>query len=393
MKRILLAGFIFGLMCLISSQGVAAEAKTETLRIGALLHLSGGAALWGIPTLRACELMTEKINREGGIKTGNAKFNVELVKADDKSNYNDSVAQANRLIFNENVRYIVGPIISGCVLAILPVTQANKVMVFGFSDSPKILGPDKQYSFRPLPTFRERIPAVYSYMRQNRPEIKKVALIGPNDESGWGNSDIAKNEAKQYGLEVVFEDFAQRGTADFFPVLTRMMAKKPDLLIPHAFPEGEVALILQQSHQLGYKGLSVGTTPYNPEGLLAKAGAEAVEGFMFLAPDLTGPASTPGMREFHRNYVEKYKIFDPVAVAGYPYLWIIKLAIEKAGTCETQAVAKAMESLDGEMPYGRFAFGGLKTYGARHQIIYPIFLSQFKGGKWVYLGGPVPDVP
>ena len=70
-----------------------------------------------------------------------------------------------------------------------------------------------------------------------------------------------------------------------------------------------------------------------------------------------------------------------------------KMAIEKAGSLDTTAVAKAMENLEGEYPYGRFSMGGVKTYGSRHQISEPIFFSEIKNGALVGLGSVTPPVP
>jgi len=35
----------------------------------------------------------------------------------------------------------------------------------------------------------------------------------------------------------------------------------------------------------------------------------------------------------------------------------------------------------GKWPYGPFSMGGIKTYGAKRQIIYPVAISQIKDGK------------
>jgi branched-chain amino acid transport system substrate-binding protein len=257
-----------------------------------------------------------------------------------------------------------------------------------------VLGSDKHYSFRLSPSFSERVPALYMYLNKQRGDAKKVAFVGPNDETGWGNSKVAKDYAKEYGLDVVFEDFVQRGTNDFFPVLTKVMSKNPDVIIPLAFPPGETTLLLQQAHQLGYKKIMIAPAYFDPNLLIAKAGPEAVEGFVFLAPDMTGPSSTAGMRELYKGYNEKYKEeYNPIAFPGYVFLWVLKMAIEKAGTLDTTVVAKTMENLEGEMPYGRFSMGGAKTYGAKRQIVYPIFLSQFKNGKAEFIQSFTPPVP
>ena len=366
-------------------------AQTNVIKVGALLPLSGGAATWGIPSLRALELMTDKINVEG-VKVGGIKYQMELVKADTKSNFDAALAQANKLIFDDKVKFINGPIISGEVLAILPVTEANKVIVMPYAASPKVIGPDKFYSFRLYPSVRESMLGFYSFLNKQRPDVKTIGLIGPNDESGWDNSKLAKDLVKDFGLQVTFEDFVQRGTTDFFPLLTKMVAKNPNAVLFHATPGGMTALLLQQGSQLGYKGLVMVPSHQDPSLLIEKAGAAAAEGCILTTPDFA--TGTEEMKEVYKNYQEKYKEkFDPIVNVGYPMLWILKLAIEKANSIDTTAVAKSMENLEGEMTYGHFSLGGVKTYGAKRQIIYPVAISQIKEGKLVNISFVMPPVP
>jgi len=384
--KILLA-LALSLPVLMAVQVQGAQQKTETLRVAVLTPLSGGGSQWGMCTLRSYELMAEKINREGGIKANDKIYMVELVKADTKTNATEALNQANRLVFEEKVQYIFGPIITSCTLAIQPVTEKNKVIIMNQSYSPKVLGPDKPYTFRLYASGHERIGAIYDFLNKRYPKVKTIGLIGPNDESAWGTSKVAKDKAPSYGLEVTFEDYVQRGTNDFFPVLTKMVAKKPDALIPHSATPGATALLLQQSYQLGYKGLLISPSHYDPKMLVEKAGAEAVEGFIFQTPDEDYPQNPPGVKEMIDNYVAKYKeTFNPITAATYPMLQVLKMAIEKAGTLETTAVVKAMESLEGDYAFGHFSMGGLKTYGINHQINEPIFMSMLTKGKLKGLG-------
>jgi branched-chain amino acid transport system substrate-binding protein len=192
-------------------------------------------------------------------------------------------------------------------------------------------------------------------------------------------------------LEVVTEDFYQRGTTDFFPMLTKMLLKNPQAIIPLTVPPGDSALLLQQARQLGYKGMVVSPNFSDYKLLVAKAG-EAADGYIFPSPDFTGSMATPKTREFYKNYEEKYKeAFNILAITGYPGPWVIKMAIEKAGTLDSTAVAKAMENVEGEYPWGYFSMGGLKTYGAKHQIVEPIWLTTIRKGEPLSLGYvPVP---
>jgi branched-chain amino acid transport system substrate-binding protein len=391
----LLIGFAaFAIILSVPSSIGATETEMETLKMGVLLSFSGGYGPWGHGCNRGFEVMADKINEEGGIKVGDKRYRIELVKSDNKSDFNVALAGANRLIFQNGINYILGPMMSGATLAVQPVTEKNKVLTFCFSYSPKVLGAEKKYSFRLFPAGSENMKAIFMYISKHHPDLKTVGSIGPNDETGWGTAKAVKSQADKYGLQHTFKDFFQRGTDDFFPILTRLMTKNPDILIPHSVPPPSMALLLKQKHQMGYKGIIISPSHFDPTKLSAKAGKEAIEGLIHQAPDIEGPLATDGHRELHKRYMEKYKDdFIPVSASAYPYLWYIKMAIEKAGTLETTAVAEAMRNLKGEGPYGPVTMGGLKTYGSNSQIVEPIFMSIIKDGKNVGLQPVTPPVP
>jgi branched-chain amino acid transport system substrate-binding protein len=365
----------------------------EKIKIGCLVSFTGAFAMWDIPIGKGIELMVDKINREGGIKVGIKTYQIDLINADYKTNLEGAVSQTNRLIFNEKVSFIIGPGMSGAALAAQPITEKNKVIMMSYCFTPKILGEDKPYTFRLYASGSEVAKAILIYLHTHLPDLKTIGLVGLNDETGWGTSKDAKASAEEIGMKVVFEDFVQRGTTDFFPVLTRMLLNNPHVLIPTTIPPGDTALFIQQARQLGYKGLIASPSRYDPEMMVTKAG-EAAEGFIFQSQDFTGPTATPMMREFYKNYMQKYKeAFNPMANMVYPTPWILKMAIEKAGTLDTTAVAKAMENVEGEYPWGYFTMGGLKTYGAKHQIAEPIWLGTIRQGKPFGLGYVAPPVP
>jgi len=397
MKRafIISIGILTGMALLLLSASPTLAQEKETLKIGVLTSLSGGAASWGIATLRGTELMADKINAAGGVKIGNKSHRIEIIKADDKGSPDTALTEANRLVFNEKLKFIIGPNISACTLAILPVTERNQVFNTNFSYSDKALGADKPHTFRLYSAGREYSSAIYNYLAKNRPDLKTVALIGPNDQSGWDNSKIAKEMASELGLKVVFEDYVQRGTTDYFPVLTKLIAKNPEVITPIAMVDGMAALTMQQARQLGYKGAFAFNTFHDLNAVSEKAGWEAMEGMININIENTNPNAPPGMKDVFESYTKKYQEkFSVVTNAVYPVLWILKLGMEKAGSLDPTIVAKALETLEGEHPYsGPFTMGGLKTYGAKHQIVAPIFMSEVKKGKQVYLGYVVPPVP
>jgi len=187
----------------------------------------------------------------------------------------------------------------------------------------------------------------------------------------------------------------QRGTNDFFPVLTKLIAKNPDVIAPISMVDGMAALTIQQSKQLGYEGAFAFHTFHNYRALIEKAGEDAMDKIIMINVDNLNPSAPPVFRELHDRYIEKYKEkFSSVANAVYPVLFILKQGFEKAGSLDTSDVAAALETLKGVHPYGgKFSMGGLQTYGANHQIIAPVIMSEIRKGKEVYLGTVFPPVP
>ncbi len=394
MKRsaglIFMLSTILAFMLLVGTLGPATAAE-KTLKIGILMPLSGFGAAWGIPVERSQKIMIEKINNEGGIKIGDDKYHIEALVADTESNTEVALAKANRFIFDEKIKYIVGPIFAGPTAAVQSISEPNKVIIIPTCYSPKAIGPDFSYTFRLFSSGRENMDTMFPFMKKYYPNVKTIALTGLGDERE--TVLLIAEMAKTAGYKVLTIEHVPPGTTDWFPVLTKVTAKNADAIIPVSAPPPEQAMILQQLHQLGNKALVISPSHFHPDHLVAKAGIEAVEGFVYMAPDF-GPNGRPALRYLRDKYVDKYgKPFDPITAAIFGYLDVLKQAIEKAGTLDTTTVMKTLETLEGEFVKGRFSIGGVKTYGIKRQIIEPVDYSKINNGKLNYIGAMVPYVP
>ena len=121
----------------------------ETLKLGALVTLSGAGAAWGQGMKNAAEVAADQVNEAGGLEVGGKKYRVQVVAYDDKYQANEAVTVANRLVFEDKVRYVIGPVGSAPVLAIQPMTEKNKVILLTLGFTSKALAADKPYTFRP----------------------------------------------------------------------------------------------------------------------------------------------------------------------------------------------------------------------------------------------------
>jgi branched-chain amino acid transport system substrate-binding protein len=102
----------------------------ETIKIGVIgpMQFSYGKALWN-----GAVMASEEVNARGGIKVGNKKLKMELIKAD-SNEFISIPAAANAmeaLILRDKVHFVVGGFRSEAVLAMQDIAMDNKVMFIG----------------------------------------------------------------------------------------------------------------------------------------------------------------------------------------------------------------------------------------------------------------------
>src|SRR6202008_505830 len=141
-QKVALAALAFAL----SSQAASAE----TLKLGVLATLSGAGTAWGMSMQGAAELAAEDVNSKGGLEVGGKKYTVEVVAYDDHYKAADALTAFNRMVFDDNIKFVVGPLGSAPALALLPVSTENKVITMTMAFTPKALSADYKYSFRPV---------------------------------------------------------------------------------------------------------------------------------------------------------------------------------------------------------------------------------------------------
>jgi len=386
MTRLRSHGWIIVLVA-VMALGLAAPAAAaeKTLEIGVLGPLSGGAASYGVELVRAAEIRTDEINKAGGLKVGGDVYKIKLVTYDHKASAADAATAANKLIFQDKVKYIIGNAVGATCNAVQTVSEPQKVLFAFVCWGTNNLGPDKPYSFRSMLSQWEVAEPFYRWIKDKHPAIKKIAIISPNDTSGLDTNTAVVKAVKSLGLELVAEETYERGTKDFYPILNKILAKKPDLLDVAASPPGEAGLILKQAHELGFKGAKGWTAGTNPASLVSISGPEAAEHLWSpLNINVKSDFVDAKVRKFGDEYEKRYKeVPGAIAVANYAAFDVITKAMQEAGSVDTDKVLAALTSRPYDTVWGRLAIGAKETYGIDRQFLYPMVISEIRSGKSV----------
>lgn len=376
-----------------SSTTPALTSEAKTLKIGLATVLTGSGASMGIDAKRAFELVTDKINANGGLKVGTDRYKIELIVYDNKYQATDTVAAVNKFIFQDDIKYVF-TYGSAPSLATLPITTENKIFHVMTGYASGLIGKDKPYSFRPQQTGIEACEGLYGYITTNMKQIKTVVCMGTDDDTGKGSVQSSNDIATGMGLNVVGKEYVPRNTTDYYPILTRIIPLNPDMIDTDSMTAGDIAIFLKQAREKGYKGTVITNSTIDISTMTSVAGVAASEGFMGIDLDYKGSAATPEQRQFAADYEEKYgPPFGATCGLFYPYLTSIAAGIEAAQSIDSVKAAQILPNTPIDILGIECSWGGTQRYGINHQLAVPIYASVIKEGKLFTLGKYIPPVP
>jgi branched-chain amino acid transport system substrate-binding protein len=387
--KLVVSGLI--ILTVVVLSGLVACAPTpapgeKTVKMGMIVPTSGIGAGYGLPMARAARIEVDLINAKGGFNVGGDTYKIELIVADTKFTSEGSVAAVNELVYGENVKFTVGPIVGFEIMATAPITTKEKVLsiVGGYV---KPIGPEYPYQFRGIAAPEVTIPELLTWTLDRYPYVKKVAIYDGRGESGFWCKPWNEATCKALGLEVVDSPWYEPGTTDFYPLLSKTLAAKPDLIALSNVLPSEVAMIVKQAREQGYEGLFYDISPAPEVELNSIAGAEASNGVIAWAHPSMAPFGAPGEIELRTLYEEKYGEWAPIALDLSFDFEIITKAMEEVGSTNDVdkicAVLKSGKSLDTSV--GAIYFGGKEIYGVNGQLYRHIYIGEMKDGKFDYI--------
>ena len=368
---------------------LAASASAEkTLKIGVLGVMSGPAASWGLVNRYCAEATANMYNRDGGVDIGGEKYRIEVVSIDDKNDPKLSVSGAERLI-SEGIKYIIGPNVDTTAQSIKPVVERAKAIHIPYAfDRRLYTKPNASNAFLGMIASYQSGPIIYKYLHDNK-GVDKIAFVARNETDPLNQREEGVEGAKRLGLNVVSaEETYEPGTTDFFPVMTKIVAQKPDLIVLSGVAPADAPQLLKSARELGYKGF-ISTETAQDIKILNEGAGSAAEGFMFV-----GGASTPEIAsDYMREFIEEYKKVagewnDEAGTKVYA-LEIILRALQKAGPSAIDNVEdfkKAVDSFSQPNPLvadsgSSLKFVGGSYFGQPRQVGVPMVVNVVRGGK------------
>lgn len=344
--------------------GFSVYAQTQTLKIGLIGPMTGPAATWGYAAKGSMQTLADEVNAKGGLEVGGKKYQVQIVAYDDQYKAAEAIAAYQRLVTRDGVKYIIVQT-SAPTMAIKQLVEDDKIVTLTTAYSPAAIDDKTKFMFRAYSTAVDFMPPYAAWMKNNLKERRMVTL-NPNDETGWSQAKTTEKLYKDNGFEVLSGELYERSAKDFVPMLTKILALKPEVIDLGASSPASAGLIVRQAREAGFKGRFVQTGGAGWLEVVATAGKAAAEGMVNI---LYADQNNPGFQRVAADYKRQYNGQSPneMIAVYYDAASVLLAAIKKGGDVnDTSKVAASistvlpMKGLQGdEMTY---SYQQIRTY-------------------------------
>lgn len=341
----------------------AAGAATEfvgTIRIGAALSETGKFAVEGKDSRQGYDTWAQWVNNDyGGVKLPDGAYEVEIIYYDDESDADTAANLVQRLIDEDGVDFMLGPYSSGLTTGASAISEAANVLMIegnGTSDAMFERGFENLFLVATIASDYTK-SGIEAFAAQGA----TTAVVAYEDTSfPTAVAQGAIRHLEENGIEVLAVETYPKDPTDLTPIISKFRDLEPDVFIGGGHYIDAV-LFINAAEDTGFDpdGMLITVGPSNPK--LVEELGESVDG-------VVGPTQWESTMAWQgqwfgtpADYAARYEALwgeAPVyqAASATASALALHIAIEEAGTIETDAVRDALRSLDVQTFYGPIQF-------------------------------------
>ena len=378
---------------LLSAASLPALADNAVLKIGFVGVTSGPAAAWGTSNVRSMQTLAEMWNTAGGVKIGDKTYNLDIVTFDDQKDPKLAI-QGMEKMAQEGIHYVVGPNVDDGAAAVRPVAEKNNIIYFPYAFPKTLYQKPASNAVLGMIANYQSGPAIYKYLMQNK-GVKTVAFVAANESDPLSQRDGGVEAAKALGLTVLAsQDTYANDTTDFTPVLTPIVALKPDLLVLSGVAPANAPLLIRAARELGYTGL-LSTETAQDAGVLKEWAGDLANGFISVGGASTPEIRSDNMAKFIDAYTKKFGEYnDESNTKVYALQYIIDtLQADPAAIEDVAAFKKTMDTFSAPNPFlkdssAKLTYVGDTSFGQKRQLSVPMVVNEYQSGafKTLFVG-------
>ena len=331
MKR-LFKSIVWGLIAvLVLSVNAWAFGRKTIVKVGINAPITGDIPKVGEGTKYAARMWLEDIEKAGGIEVGGKKYPVELVIEDNESKAESAVKASTKMITEDEVLVIVGPQSSKQAVPAGDVANNYETpMITPWSTNPDSTK-DRPFVFRGCFLDPFQGPVLANFITEEFGFTKAAVLYDVASDYPKGLAEffkIAWEKIHGAGSVVAYESFTTKD-ADFSSQLSKIRESGAQVLFTPQY-YNEVALIVQQAHELGWTGPIVGSDSWGSAETVTLCGKDCYG--LFFSSHYAAAGAKGATKDFIDRYEKTYGyIPDDVAALTWDSLRLAQQAIENSG--------------------------------------------------------------
>ena len=345
-KEKIILGLCLILAVFYVSYSQPAQANQKVIKLGIIAPLSGPLQPIGINCKRGVMMAIERINNDGGIKSmGGAKF--EIITGDSEAKPDVGMAEAERLIKQEEVNALMGAYTSSVSFPVTQVAERYKTpIIVPTSGKDEITERGFKYTFRLMnkasSVVKEQLEFIKSMSKDTGVPVKTIGLL--IEDSGWGQS-IAKGHRKlipEYGFKIVADLTYPKDAKDLRSTVLKLKAANPDVVIQESYTMDAI-MITKTMHELQFYAKAIVGTGTGHSNVDYFKATGKLKDYMMQWEGWNPAIPLKEVKRVREEFKKRYgSTIDVYAAFWYSGVYQLAKSYEAAGTLDKQ---KLMETL------------------------------------------------
>jgi branched-chain amino acid transport system substrate-binding protein len=317
----------------------------EPIKIGFSMSLTGPLAANGKQALLGQKIWEEETNAKGGL----LGRQVKLVYYDDQSNPATVPGIYTKLLDVDKVDLVVGGYATNMNAPAIPVImqkQKTYISLFALDVNSEFHYP-KYFSMLPTgpETKQSFTEGFFQVAAAQNPKPKTIALAAEDAEFSRNACEGARDNAKKFGFNIVYDKTYPPSTTDFSPIIRALQAANPDLVIICSYPLSSVGMLLAAG-EIGFKPKMMGGAMVGLQATVFKDKLKSkLNGIVNYETWVPSPKLMAPAAAFFKTYQDRAKTegVDPLGYYlggwGYAYMQVLADAVTGAKSLNDDKIA------------------------------------------------------
>lgn len=364
----------------------AVHAQQAPIKIGELNSYAQWAA-FTVPYRNGWQMALDEINAKGGV----LGRKLEIVSRDDGATTGSATRVADELVSREGVSLLFGSFLSNVGVAMADFANQKKIVYIAAEPLTDAItmAQGNRYTFRIRPNNFMQVGMLVDQAKASG--AKRWAIVAPNYEYGQSAAAVFKRliQERVPGAQIVAEQYPALGKIEAGATASAIEQAKPDGIFNVLFGPDLTQFVREGNTRGLFEGATVlSLLTGEPEWLLPLKD-EVPEGWTVTGypwDEITEPKHKAFVDAYRAKYNDTPRLGS---LLGYMVVTMIRDAIDRAGSTETEAIIKALEDAKFDTVIGPVTMRGIDNQSTMGAWVGKLVLKGAAGGMkdWSYKDG------